>query len=68
MIEPPNPNSNDNSIPHAILSKERNNPLTNVISHSDIKICESPNFRQMNEIKNLKANCLAINIVINTMI
>ena len=46
MIEPSNPIS----IPQAILIEER----TNVISQSDINICEAQNFRQMNEIKKLK--------------
>ena len=46
MIEPSKPNS----IPRAILMEER----TNVISHSDINICEAKKFRQMAEIKKLK--------------
>lgn len=52
MIDPPKPNS----IPHAILIKERNVPLTNVISHSNINICEAKNFRQIAEIKKLRSD------------
>ena len=47
MIEPPKPNS----IPNTILMEER----TNVISHSNINICEAKKFRQMAEIKKLKS-------------
>jgi hypothetical protein len=50
MIEP----SKSNSIPNAILIEERNKPITNIISPSDVNMCESQNFRQMAEIKKLK--------------
>ena len=51
MIEQAKPNS----IPHAILIKERNVPLTNFISHSNIKTYEAENFRQIAEIKKLRS-------------
>ena len=55
MIEQPKPINNDISIPNAILIEERNTSLTNVISQSDINICEPQNFREINEIKKFKS-------------
>ena len=54
MIESEKSNSMDNSIPHAILVEERNNPLNDVISPSDVIIDEAQVFKQMNEIKKVK--------------
>lgn len=43
-----------NSIPDTILVEERNNPLTNEISPSDVIVVEATVFKQMNEIKKVK--------------